>query len=163
MFMDVEQITNMLLHMNALKVIVYQPKKKRPQIVFSSPRIDAKDLYLSDSNYKELKEKANIRKEAMQQYVTAQEGCRSNIMLQYFGETTSNPCGVCDLCLTQHNHTKASSIREQILQLLEKQPLRSDQLLELLPHNDEDMVKQELRQLVNEDIVCINDALQFTV
>ena len=85
------------------------------------------------------------------------------IMLQYFGETTSNPCGVCDLCLTQHNHTKASSIREQILQLLEKQPLRSDQLLELLPHNDEDMVKQELRQLVNEDIVCINDALQFTV
>ena len=163
MFMDEEQITNMLLHMDALKVIVYQPKKKRPQIVFSSPRIDAKDLYLSDSNYKELKEKANIRKEAMQQYVTAQEGCRSNIMLQYFGETTSDPCGVCDLCLTQHNHTKASSIREQILQLLEKQPLRSDQLLELLPHNDEDMVKQELRQLVNEDIVCINDALQFTV
>ncbi len=163
MFMDVEQITNMLLHMDALKVIVYQPKKKRPQIVFSSPRIDAKDLYLSDSNYKELKEKANMRKEAMQQYVTAQEGCRSNIMLQYFGETTSDPCGVCDLCLTQHNHTKVSSIREQILQLLEKQPLRSDQLLELLPHNDEEMVKQELRQLVNEDIVCINDALQFTV
>jgi len=163
MYMDVEQITKMLLHMDALKVIIYQPKKKKPQIVFASPRIDAKDLYLSDSNYKELKEHADRRKEAMHQYVTATEGCRSNLLLAYFGEIRQDDCGSCDLCLTSKSKAKEAYLREQILEQLRTQPLRSDQLMERLPGNDEEKVKKLLRQLVDEGIVHIDESLQFTV
>lgn len=163
MYMDVEQVTSMLLHMDALKVIIYQPKKKKPQIVFSSPRIDDKDLYLSDRNYKDLKEQANRRKDAMMAYVSAERGCRSNMLLSYFGETSTSTCGVCDLCITKANGAKSDSLRSQILEELKKQPLRSDELMELLPESDEKKVRRVLQQLVDEEVVRINKALQFTI
>ncbi len=173
MYMDVEQITNMLLHIDALKVIVYQPKKKKPQIVFTSPRIDAKDLYLSDSNYRDLKEHAEQRKTAMRDYVTAGtkfadkdsdgDSCRSDLLLEYFGEQSSGSCGICDLCLTAKNSIGSPSLREQILTLLKTQPLRSDQLMERLTATDEEKVKAVLRQLVDEGLVHIDQRLQFTV
>ncbi len=163
MFMDVEQITHMLLHIDALKIIVYQPKKKKPQIVFTSPRIDAKDLYLSDANYRDLKEQAQRRKEAVSHYVTAQGECRSNMLLSYFGETPVGTCGICDQCLTGKEQSSSTPLREQILTLLQQQPLRSDQLMEQLSVADEEKIKVTLRQLVDEGRVHIDEHLQFAV
>jgi ATP-dependent DNA helicase RecQ len=56
MYMDVEQVTNMLLHMDALKVIVYQGKHKRPQIIEQNKQYchqrDLHPVYAgSDSEY----------------------------------------------------------------------------------------------------------------
>ncbi len=163
MYMDVEQVTNMLLHMDAMKVIVYQGKHKRPQIVFSSPRIDAKDLFLSDNNYKVLKEHAAQRLEAIRDYVTTTEGCRSNMLLHYFGEEHQGKCGICDLCITANGRKKVSDLKTQVLATLKGQPMRSEQLMELLPEMDEKEVKETLRQLVDEGLVRINETLQFCV
>ena len=163
MYMDTEQITDMLMHMDAMKVIVYQPKKKKPQIVFSSPRIDDKNLYLSDCNYKNLKDQANRLKEAMRAYVTAETGCRSNMLLGYFGEATTHTCGACDLCLAKGNESAPNSVASQILEELKKKPLRSDELMEQLPESDEKTIKKALHQLVDEGAVRINKALQFTI
>ena len=54
LYYDPQQIRKMLLHMDALKSIVYRPKQTKPQIVFTSPRIDVNHLYLNESNYSEL-------------------------------------------------------------------------------------------------------------
>ena len=163
MFMDEEVVRKLLLHMDALKVIVYKPKSKRPQIVFSAPRIDAKDLYLSDVNYRELKEHAEQRKEAIRNYVTSQEGCRSQMLLSYFGEREAEACGICDLCITANGRSEKRLLRDQILEQLKIRPMRSDELMGTLSERDEENVKKVLRELVDEGAVSVNEALEFTI
>lgn len=163
MYMDSEQISKMLSHMDALKVIAYKPKQKHPQIVFTAPRTDTKTLYLSESNYSTLKQHADRRKESMHAYVIAANGCRSNLLTQYFGETAGCGCGHCDLCLLAKRKSSDNSLREQILEILTRNPLRADQLLEQLAEQDESKIKTALRQLVDEGTVQVDKSLQFFV
>lgn len=156
-----EQVRNRLLHLHELKVIDYRPKKLQPQIIFTSPRIDSKDLTLTESNYAMLKAYAKERLNAMKQYISAEQGCRSQMLLQYFGETSSQPCGRCDLCRTQ-SKSSTSDIQQRILDILSQQPLRADELLAVIGPGNEATIRQVLRQLVDEKKVSINSCLQFS-
>ena len=161
LMLDEQQVINMLHHMDALKVIVYKAKTTKPQIIFSSPRIDTSSLYLSESNYKVLKDQAKHRLEAMLSYVQSSSECRSCILLNYFGEHDTTPCGMCDMCIQAKHPT--ITLRQQIIDLLKEQPLRADEILERIPRIDEATVQDTLRLLVDERRVSINQSLQFFV
>ena len=161
LMLDEKQVVNMLHHMDALKAIVYKAKSTKPQIIFNSPRIDTNSLYLSESNYKELKEHALHRMEAMIGYVNNTTECRSQILLDYFGEQDARKCSMCDHCILEHR--PAASLRQQILAMLKEQPMRADELMEKLPGIDEATVQDMLRLLVDERKVSINQSLQFLV
>ena len=160
--LDEQQVTNMLHHMHALKTIVYKAKSSKPQIIFNSPRIDTASLYLSESNYRILKEQAQHRMEAMLQYICSTAECRSQMLLAYFGEQKSKPCGVCDHCLKMHR-TDSHALTQQLLSLLKDQPLRADEIMERIPGIDETVIQDTLRLLVDERRVSINNSLQFFV
>lgn len=155
-----EQVRNRLLHLHELKVIDYKPKKLQPQIIFTSPRIDSKDLILTESNYHTLKEHAQERLNAMKRYITTEQGCRSQALLEYFGEATSQPCGRCDLCLS-HPKISADSISQRIIAILSQQPLRADELLTAIGPGNEVAIRQVLRQLIDEEKIYINRDLQL--
>lgn len=166
---DQKQITNMLLHMDALKAIMYKPKSDKPQITFTSPCIDARNLCLSDSNYNQLKQNAYEKAEAIKKYVLSDNSCRSQLLLAYFGETESEFCHICDFCIQQKK--KQSSIkewqsketRERLLQLIAKAPQRAEKLIEQLGDMDEEQVIEQLRLIVEERLVGINENLQFYI
>ena len=168
LYYDEQQITNMLRHMDALKAIVYKCKSDKPQITFTAPRIDTKDLYLSDSNYSQLKQHALEKMEAMRKYILSDKGCRSQMLLNYFGETTSDPCNICDLCIQQRKQTpkdtgKTQQIRDRLLQLIAQKPRRADELIDALGEIEEEKVIQQLRLIVEEQVVGINEQLQFYI
>ena len=166
LYLDPQQIRNMLLHMDALKAIIYRPRHLKPQIIFTSPRIDADDLYLTESNYTELKQQAAKRMEAIRRYVLSAEDCRSTMLLHYFGETEAAPCGSCDYCL-QHKKTVSSddtaALKARILQLIKEKPCRAEELIEQVGNIDEEHIRQMLRKLVDQRLVTINKSLQFEV
>lgn len=162
-YMEEDMVTKMLLHMDALKVIVYKPKTTKPQIVFTSPRIDVKNIYLSDENYKNLKQSAAERMEAIRKYVLMDEGCRGQFLLDYFGEKQAELCGSCDLCLSVHSKEKPVDSKEKILELLKMRPMRADELLARIGDIDEASVRNILREMVDEGKVSINQLLQFFV
>ena len=162
-YMEEDIVTKMLLHMDALKVIVYKPKTTKPQIVFTSPRIDVKNIYLSDENYKNLKQRAAERMEAIRNYVLMDEGCRGQFLLDYFGEKQAELCGSCDLCLSVHSKEKPVDSKEKILELLKMRPMRADELLARIGDIDEASVRNILREMVDEGKVSINQLLQFFV
>ena len=168
LYYDEKQITNMLRHMDALKAIVYKGKSDKPQITFTAPRIDTKDLYLSDSNYSQLKQHALEKAEAIKKYVLSNEGCRSRMLLDYFGEADSDPCGICDLCIQQRKQTlknteKTLHIRERLLELIAQTPRRADELVDALGDIDEEEVLRQLRLIVEERLAGINEKLQFYI
>jgi ATP-dependent DNA helicase RecQ len=170
LYLDPQQIRNMLLHMDALKAVVYRPRPTKPQIIFTSPRIDANDLYLNESNYTELKQRATERLEAIRHYILSDNDCRSQMLLTYFGETSSSPCDICDHCIQQKKTSSTSqsdntstTLRTQLLNLLKEKPYRAEELIERVGNIDEDHVRQLLHELVDQHIVSINDMLQFKV
>ena len=165
LYYEPQQIVNMLLHIDALGAIVYRPRHTRPQIVFTSPRIDANDLYLTESNYNQLKQHATERIEAIRHYVLSDQACRSQMLLDYFGETGSLPCGHCDYCL-QHKKTASDhtdSLRDKLLQLLKEKPCRAEELIDQVGDIDEEKVRQQLRELVDQRLVSIDSMLRFSL
>jgi ATP-dependent DNA helicase RecQ len=153
----------MLFHMDALKIIVYKSKTTKPQIIFTSPRIPVESLTLTESHYSTLKQHAAERLDAILKYIHSSD-CRSQTLVQYFGEHTLQPCGICDNCLHSHKtKTTAADLGSQIIALLSQQPLRADQIMEKLASADETAIRETLRSLVDNGAVSINQSLQFFV
>jgi ATP-dependent DNA helicase RecQ len=88
-------------------IIDYHPHKELPQLTFLFPRgiekIDAKAI---DQRTVLSKQKL----ETVINYAQQTEKCRQQIVLAYFSETDSLPCGKCDICI--ETAKKISSIGE---------------------------------------------------
>ncbi len=162
-FIEQEEVVRMLQHMDALKVVSYHPRRVKPYIVFTSPRVDATDLYLGKIDYAQLQRRARDRMEAMMRYVQADGGCRSQMLVGYFGEQQATPCGFCDLCIEQNKRSAENTLRQRILETLKEKPMRADELIQRLGLLDEKEFRTQLRQLVDERKVSVDESLQFFV
>ena len=74
---------------------------------------------------------------AMVGYVKNKIRCRSQILLDYFGEVSYQECGICDTCL-EHKHRKEvvhhEQYMDQILHVLKDKPLFIEELIQLHRH-----------------------------
>ena len=93
-----EAVIEQLKALRSEKILSYQPQSNIPLIVFLKDRIDEKYLYFDKKIYDFRKEKAAERLDAVENYVKCDNVCRSQLLLQYFGEWDSTPCGECDVC-----------------------------------------------------------------
>ena len=162
LMLDEATVMNMLRHVDALKVIHYKPRHDRPQIHFLALRIHENDLYLSDANYRMLKERAQQRLDAMLRYVGMQEGCRSRALVTYFGEETAHSCGCCDLCIGAPRADEAG-LRERVVALLRERPMRPDQLVGQFDFVGEKVLLEWLQRWVDEGVLHYDQLFQLTV
>lgn len=93
-----DKVVEMLQMLKNAEVISYQPKSEIPLIIFTQNRIDERYIYFDPKQYDERKARAEERMAAVKHYVTSTNVCRSQLLLAYFGETDSTPCGGCDVC-----------------------------------------------------------------
>lgn len=120
-----EQVYRGLLALNKRRIINYIPYKKTPFIRFTQKRIEKNRIILSEDVYEKRKEKYEDRIQAMIDYATHENLCRSRILLAYFGEESTENCMVCDICLTKNNYGinqgVAENIEKKIIRILEEQ------------------------------------------
>ncbi|HCS87397.1 MAG TPA: hypothetical protein DIW30_02935 [Bacteroidales bacterium] len=76
----------------------YVPRRRTPYITFVTERIPLDQMRLTDAVYEDRKTLYVKRLQAMVEYAEQDRFCRSQILLSYFGETGSEPCGKCDIC-----------------------------------------------------------------
>lgn len=100
---DKRQLYTRLMDMQHQGIIKYVPSRRTPVITWKSNRVDSNMLNFSDSIYSERKEEFIERIASISEYSTRKSGCRSAILLDYFGEKQSKPCMNCDLCLEKDN------------------------------------------------------------
>lgn len=155
------QVYNMLKELNRLQIAEFRPKTIKPQIIFTSPRIDIKDIYVSDRNYKDLKNAAEKRREAMIAYAENNGECRSRQLLRYFGETQSCDCGVCDVCIAKKK-TSRNRLDDEIIDILAASPLTIKQLSERLPKIAKDELISTVRRLLDRGVLQTNQDLQLS-
>ena len=93
-----EQLYTTLMNLQSQGVVRYVPERRTPVITWTRERIDTRLLRFDPEVYAMRKEEFKERIGAMMEYVTRETGCRSAMLLKYFGEHQKKPCMCCDLC-----------------------------------------------------------------
>ena len=157
-----EQVYLFLKHLRQSKIIDYVPQNNTPYIFFTKERIAIDRLKISKENYGQRKEDFQKRIDAVIQYASGTTRCRSQILLEYFGETDAPRCGNCDACkaLDQLEITgfEFEQISLQIEKILKKPCSFEKLLLEL--DGDQHKLRRVIKWLTdNEKIIFRVDGL----
>jgi ATP-dependent DNA helicase RecQ len=149
-----EAVVEQLKQLRTGKILSYQPQSNIPLIVFLKDRIDEKYLYFDKKIYDFRKEKAEERLAAVENYVKTYNVCRSQLLLQYFGEWDSTPCGECDVCRRNQIHRVRNTDFELIsreIQDLQQQGKNPKEILsELSKKYEEPQIVKVMRFLADQ-------------
>ncbi len=154
------EVIKKLNYLQQHKLVTYLPQTELPQITFEQERVDAKHLVLSKENFSLLKKRAIDRMDSVIHYAESEHKCRSQILLAYFGETNTNRCNQCDLCLEENKIILQSDefdiISEQILQLLAVHPLQLIKLVNAVTVGNEHKILHTIQLLLDNNIIEYN-------
>lgn len=103
-----------LIGLSRRRIISYIPHKKTPYIRFAQKRIEKDRLVISREIYEDRKEKYEARIQAMIDYATRDDLCRSRTLLAYFGEEEGENCMSCDICLQKNQDGIGKGLAENI-------------------------------------------------
>ena len=87
--------------LNSRGIIRYIPKVHSPVLYLACERLYPENLRLDKAEYDDRVARARARIDAMTRYAETTDRCRSQMLLEYFGQNNSRPCLVCDYCLSR--------------------------------------------------------------
>lgn len=125
-------------------------------VTFLVPREDDATINKLGPYMRQQNQTKTSKVEAVLSYVKNEEQCRSQQLLEYFGEKTSSPCGVCSVCARSSEvltKALAKEIYHAVIALLENGPHSSRQLTERLPYREEHIIRI-LQLLVEKDALA---------
>ena len=157
-----QRIYEILLMLTRRHILHYIPRKKTPYIIYTRERQEAGRLAITRDIYEERKESYITRIKAMTEYATAEDKCRSRMLLRYFGEKNEHNCGLCDVCLSKHHSGmklgEFQEMEKQIREQLETSPLSAATLLNRI-NGEREKAERVLSYLLSEEIIQSNDGI----
>lgn len=114
-----QEVINELTALHKNEIIYYARKSANPSLFMLLPRVSPQQLPIDRHAVALLERNRNIRRDMMVKYATQQMQCRSEFLLNYFGEEESEPCGKCDICKNYHqmdlSKDEFNRIRDHVL------------------------------------------------
>ena len=86
-------------------LVAYTPSKKCPVVTFTRHRVLGSELRFLPEVYDERRALFAQRLSSIVNYVATADKCRSSLLLEYFGEKDTAPCGRCDVCVAARRST----------------------------------------------------------
>lgn len=150
-----EKTVRMLQKLADTGAICYERRTEGQYVLFTSDRVPAKDLYIPSKHYKELKQSAMDKAQAVFDYIEKAK-CREQFLLSYFG-IKSEVCGECDLCL--RGMVKPKQIREKVISALKEKDRNIDFFATDFEFRDDDRVFTVLRHMLDKGEITLHDDL----
>lgn len=163
--MATEDVSRLLSSLQDRQIGIYQSRKDQPQICFLGVRQDPKRMQIDQQHYQKRRKLELDKLKAVQQYIQNHRRCRSLQLLEYFGEISNVPCGVCDICLGQPQEP-ASQYRLQyraIQQELAAGPLTAKGLVSRLSQYPEQSVGRTIQQMLENGDLLYDQLGRLTV
>ena len=163
---DSNQVISYLENLSKLGVIDYNRQKNKPQILFQTERYDSNTLPIDFRSIRERTQNELSKVSAIVDYVENDIRCRSQILLDYFGEVSYQQCGICDICLKQKEHDEDihhDQYRVQVLHILKDGAQYIEELIsEIEPENEENF-QVIIREMIDEGLLVYNDQWQLII
>ncbi|MGO4772310.1 RecQ family ATP-dependent DNA helicase [Flavobacterium sp. W22_SRS_FK3] len=151
-----EHVSAVLEKLKEKEIIEYKSKNNDATILFNEVRED--DLTINRVS-KYLEKQNQLKKEQLMSvlyYIKENKTCKNRLILDYFGEETTENCGVCSYCITQKGKiTEADSIADKILHLLKSAALTSREIQTQIKLDANDIVSVLQELLENNHITIL--------
>jgi ATP-dependent DNA helicase RecQ len=157
-----QEIRRKLEYLHKLQVLIYEPQHDAPQLVFTMPRQDAANLPLNHKKLDQLRDRAMEQVKEMTHFVETSDRCRTQLLLEYFGEINDNSCRICDYCLAQRKKEREGqeqkALREKLLQLVQKQTRHPKELVQQFEPKHAETVTMLIRELLDVGMLKYEDS-----
>ena len=148
------EVQAVLLKLKEKEIIEYHFKNNDATLIFNEVREDERTI---NRVSKYLESQNQLKKEqfqAVMHYINEKKICKSTLILNYFGETTSSNCGICSYCIANDaKPNDISLVTEKIISLLKTNELSSREIQKLTKNSEEDVIFALQQLLENESIV----------
>ncbi|GIZ09461.1 ATP-dependent DNA helicase RecQ [Flavobacterium sp. UMI-01] len=145
-------------------VITYRSKNNDALLTFNEIREDEKTI---NRVAKYLEKQNELKKSQLQSvlhYIEENTVCKSQLIRNYFGEKTTEECGICSYCISKKRKKEPSeNLTQKIIELLQNENLSSRELQNKLK-TPQDTLIITLQQLLENGIISIspNNTYQLT-
>ncbi|CAM4347871.1 ATP-dependent DNA helicase RecQ [Zobellia roscoffensis] len=159
-----KQVFKVLEQLKKDNIITYEAQQSDLEITFLVPRED--DLTINVFA-KEVEEQNKVKTDKVFQmidYIKNDKKCRSRQILEYFGETNTEDCSICDVCLKKRNATKPTfnEVSQEIRTLLSESPQTSRALIDVMNYNEK-LILRALQLMLEDDNIEINTKNQYQI
>lgn len=156
--MSLQNVITYLNKLHQLQFLDYTKRKDKPQLVMISERRDAKDIYISASNYTDRKQSAAKRIQAVIDFVHNDKVCRSIQLLAYFGEKHRQRCGKCDVCIDRNKLSLSDvtfeQIQQKLLKMLSERPYPVYEAASNVNNYPEEKVLEAIRWMLDNEQIA---------
>ncbi len=150
---------NILTGLDKAGIIRYVPQRRTPLIIWRRARVESSMLNFPPEAYELRKAEYRERIKAMTEYATRRNGCRSSMLLEYFGEKPDGPCNHCDLCIKEQQEKISSplfkEIKSGIIRIISDEKTAQDSIF-ALPFG-KGQIEYVLSRLISEEELTMRD------
>lgn len=144
------------------QVLEYFPRKDKPQLLFLKPREGAEQLHLDIAAINARRKLTLEKMEAVISYLHNEDRCRTQQLLEYFGEVSYDKCEVCDVCVEQKKHSGDAILNQhyekQIKGVLhEDVNLTLDGLVDILDPENRELFTRKVSEMLDHGVLYYDD------
>jgi ATP-dependent DNA helicase RecQ len=158
--LPVELVLQVLQTAQKEGIMLYEPRKEKPQLTFTRERVVAENLTIDLQKFNTRKQRAEERVERAILFAETRQ-CRSQQLLAYFGEPDSKACGICDVCTGRHKvelpASTFESYEKKIREVLRHEPLPLEEILKAFSLKRQDAVSEVLNYLLDEGKLSLGE------
>ena len=145
---EIIEITNKFTHLKEHGFIDYIPGSDKPSLGFVNRRYEATKLPMAAKQY-EIRSKLEISKaESMVAYVSNDRRCRTQQLLDYFGEISYIPCGICDVCVARKENPVPIDTK-LLKEKLGDKKISIPEFLDYWPKSKHEEILNQVRMLID--------------
>ncbi|HEY6142830.1 MAG TPA: ATP-dependent DNA helicase RecQ [Flavobacterium sp.] len=160
---DETAVFSILEKLKSLDIIDYHKNNNDATIIFNEVRED--ELTINRvSKYLENQNKQKVAQfESVLHYINEKKACKSQLILDYFGEKTKTDCGICSYCISNKKKPSDSPlVSKKIIELLKTQELNSREIQKLTKNSEDDVIFA-LQNLLEHNKIAIQSNNKYTL
>ena len=156
-------ISHLLQKLKEMNIIDYQAKNNDTTLYFNEVRNDERTI---NRVAKHLEKQNQLKKEqlnAVLHYSKNTTRCKSQLILDYFDEKDTIPCGICSYCIQQKKaEGPLEDLSDKILKLLKTAPMNSREI-QLITKKSSDAIIFALQTLIEKNCIMVQSNNKYTL